>query len=119
MTTPATQRYSDLSATYLRKARVHLAEGDLTQASEKGWGAASVAVKACAESRDRAHAKHRHLWETIRLLIHETGDAEIRTLFQVAESLHANFYEDMLGRSDVEAGLSQIERLLEKLSPLA
>lgn len=119
MTTPASQRYEALSADYLRRARGHLDEGDLTQASEKGWGAAAVAVKACADSRERTHARHRHLWETIRLLVRESGDAEIRTLFQVAESLHANFYEDMLDQSDVEAGLNQVERLVEKLSDLS
>ena len=48
MTTLRTEHYSGISAEYLRKARSDLDEGDLLQASEKGWGAVAVALKACA-----------------------------------------------------------------------
>ena len=74
MTTARATHYNDLSGEYLRKARAHLAEGDLTQASEKGWGAAAVAVKAIAEARELDHTGHRELWRVVRLLVRETGD---------------------------------------------
>ncbi|MXX48628.1 MAG: hypothetical protein F4038_00080 [Chloroflexi bacterium] len=118
MTIEQVVHYQELSAEYLRHARSLLAEGDLTQASEKGWGAASVLVKAAAESREVAHEKHRHLWQTIRVLVRETDDAELRSLFSHAESLHGNYYEDMLDAEEVAEFLGDVERLVEKLRAL-
>ncbi|MXV80598.1 MAG: hypothetical protein F4X58_08305 [Chloroflexi bacterium] len=55
MTTAQTNHNRNLSAEYLRKARLHLAEGRLTQASKKAWDAAATAVGAVAE-RDSQHS---------------------------------------------------------------
>ena len=118
MTTARTGHYSDLSAEYLRKARAHLAEGDLTQAGEKGWGAAAVAVKAIAEARELDHTGHRELWRVVRLLGRETGDNDLRVHFGLAESLHINFYEAWLERDEIEDYLSHVERLVSKLGAL-
>ncbi len=118
MATARSGHYSDLSAGCLRKAWLHLAEGDLTQASEKGWGAAALAVKAVAESRGTAHTGHRELWRVIRLLVGETGDSDIRVDFGLAGELHVNFYEAWLEREDVEDYLGHVERLVGKLEAL-
>ena len=118
MTTARATPYNDLSGEYLRKARAHLAEGDLTQASEKGWGAAAVAVKAVAEARGLDHTGHRELWRVVRLVVRETGDRDIRVAFATAESLHINFYEAWLEREDVEDYLGHVERLVSKLDAL-
>ena len=88
MTTAQTNHCSQLSAEYLRKAHLHLAEDDLKQASEKAWGAAATAVKAIAESRGLEHSRHGDLWRTVRLAVRETGDREFRVAFGLAESLH-------------------------------
>ena len=119
MTTARTSHYSDLSAEYLRKARAHLAEGDLTQAGEKGWGAAAVAVKAVAEARGLRHEGHRELWRALEQLADETGDAELRAQFGLAGTMHTNFYEAWLGAETVEDYLGQVERLVGKLGALA
>ena len=119
MTTARTGHYSDLSAEYLRKARAHLAEGDLTQASEKGWGAAAVAVKAVAEARGLRHEGHRELWRALERLADETGDGELRAQFGLAGALHTNFYEAWLGAETVEDYLGHVERLVGKLGALA
>ena len=119
MTTARTGHYTDLSAEDLRKARAHLAEGDLTQASEKGWGAAAVAVKAVAEARGLRHEGHRELWRALEQFADETGDAELRAQFGLAGALHTNFYEAWLGAETVEEYLGQVERLVRKLGALA
>ena len=119
MTTEQVVHYRDMSAEYLDHARTLLAEGDLKQASEKAWGAAAVLVKAAAETRGLDHEKHRHLWQTIRALVRETGDVELRSLFSHAESLHSNYYEDMLDAEEVTEFLGDIERLVAKLDELA
>ena len=118
MTTAQTNHYSQLSAEYLRKARTHLAEGDLTQASEKGWGAAATAIKAIAESRGLDHNGHFLLRRILRQLVEETSDEELSEHFGLAEALHINFYEARLPPEDVELYLSHVERLVGKLGDL-
>ena len=43
--------YRQQARNFLGKSREYLAEGDLHQASEKGWGAAAWMAKAVAETR--------------------------------------------------------------------
>ena len=64
------------------------------QASEKGWGAAALMLKAIAEQRGWEHGKHRHLSRVASRLRAETGDHDIYRWYQVADTLHGNFYED-------------------------
>ncbi len=116
MTTAQTDHYNNLSAEYLRKARIHLSEGDLPQASEKGWGAAAVAVKAAAETRGLRHNGHREIWQAVERLANETGDKELRAQFGLAGALHTNFYEAWLSAEMVEDYLSQVEQLVGKLN---
>ncbi len=115
MTTAQTNHYNQLSAEYLRKARTHLAEGDLTQASEKGWGAAATAIKAVAEARGWQHDGHRDLWRALRAIVRESGDTQLRLHFTHAQSLHVNFYEAAMDREEVEEYLVHVERLVQKL----
>ena len=46
-----TQQYQQASEHFLAQARRELADGDLAQASEKGWGAATQLLKAIAVQR--------------------------------------------------------------------
>ncbi len=115
MTTAQVRHYRGLSAEYLRKARAHLDEGDLPQASEKGWGAAAVLVKAAAEQRGWRHNAHRHLWRAVRSLADEAGDPEVLRQFGLAEALHVNYYEDRLAAERVALYLDEIERLIQRL----
>ncbi len=118
MTTRA-QYHNATGRDFMAKARAYLAEGDLLQASEKGWGAAAQMVKAAAEVRGWPHKNHGHLFTTIDRLGDETGDKELAILFHSAHSLHTNFYEGWMTRQSVEAALSQVQRLVEKLERLA
>ena len=103
----------------MRKARLHLAEGDLTQASEKGWGAAVTAIKAVAEHRGLEHNGHFLLRRILRQLVDETGDQQLSEHFGLAETLHINVYEGWLPPEDVELYLNRVERLIAKLNTLA
>jgi len=108
-----------MSRELLVKARQALTEGDLIQASEKGWGAAAQAVKAVAERRGWRHDSHRALFETVNRLTEETGDGAITTSFGVAQALHMNFYEHWLPQETVQRHLASIEALVAKLETLA
>ncbi|MDE2988009.1 MAG: PaREP1/PaREP8 domain-contain protein [Chloroflexi bacterium] len=119
MTTEQVTHYRELSAEYLDHARALLAEGDLPQASEKGWGAASVLVKAVAEARGWRHEGHRELWWALAQLADETNDGEMRRQFGLAGALHTNYYEAWLDEKAVAQYLGEVEQLVEKLDGLA
>jgi len=119
MTIEQVVHYQELSAEYLRHAQSRLAAGDLTQASEKGWGAASVLVKAAAESRGWRHDGHRELWQALARLADETDDGEMRRQFGLAGALHTNYYEAWLDAQSVEEYLGEVEPLVGKLDDLA
>ena len=114
-----TQTYRAAGRGLLAQGRRELAEGDTRQASEKGWGAAAQMVKAVAERRGWAHQSHAALYRVVSRLVAETGDDDIRNLFKVASSLHTNFYENWDTAESVAGDLNDVERLLDKLEPLA
>ena len=102
---------------FLARARTCLAEDDLLQASEKGWGAAAQAVKAVAQSRGWQHRGHKQFYATIDRLVKETGDMDLGSAFNDAGALHVNFYEGWLSRQSVERNLSRVGDLVERLEP--
>ena len=96
-----------------------MGQGDLRQASEKGWGAVALMLKAIAERREWDHDRHRHFSRTASRLRSEIGNGNIVRFFQVAESLHGNFYEDQWSPEDIAQSLNDVELLLDLLDPLA
>ena len=110
--------YREQSRVFLEQAYRELQEGDLYQASEKGWGAASQMVKAVAEERGWDHTRHRDLFSAVFRLRRETGDRDISRLFEPANLLHANFYEGEMDQADVEDALERIRQFVEKLEAL-
>ena len=102
----------------LAKADKALAQDDLYQASEKGWGAAAHLVKGVPQRRRWRHNGHRALYQVVNRLEQETGDREIRVLFNAASALHGNFYENWMPREMVEGNLEQIREFLQKLEAL-
>lgn len=117
--TTKTRYYNSTGRDFLAKARRYLAEGDLLQASEKGWGAAAQMVKCVAEARGWSHEGHRQLWSAVNRLVEETGDQEVRTAFGLAGALHTNFYEGWLPAETVEDYLARVEALVLKLEALS
>ena len=90
-------------------------EGDLLQASKKGWDTAAQTVKAVAEARGWDHSGHRQLHEAVSRLAEETGQSELRTLFASANALHSNFYDGFLSEEAVSGYLEDVERFVERL----
>ena len=113
-----TQQYKQASGHFLAQARQELADGDLAQASEKGWGATVQILKAVAEHRGWEHSRHRHHLVTVSRLRSETGDGDIRRLFAVASDLHENYYENTMQAFEVAESLDDVAALLDKLRPL-
>ena len=119
--TQQTQTYRERSHEYLAKAFAELEAGDLTQASEKGWGAAAQIVKAGADSRGLEHQSHRALLLAGQALAREmSGNDYYRALEELAfaRDLHTNFYEDVLNASEVEMFLRRVRSLVAKIEGL-
>lgn len=110
--------YAERSRALLAQAKEELAGGDHLQASEKLWAAAAQMVKAVAGRRDWRHDSHRSLFEAVGRLVEETGDQELRAAFQIANSLHTNFYENWQSPQDVEGSVSTIEDFVSRLDRL-
>ncbi len=103
---------------FMAKAWKYFHEGDLVQASEKGWGAAAQMVKAAAEVRGWRHQSHGELYQAIDMLADESDDEHLRELFHAASALHINFYEGWMPRRMVGSGLGQVGHLVDSLERL-
>ncbi|MCY4556844.1 MAG: PaREP1 family protein [Chloroflexi bacterium] len=110
-----TQQYQQASERFLAQARHELADGELAQASENGWGATAQMLKAIAEQRGWEHHRHRHYHRAASQIRAETGDGEIRRLFDSASALHENFYENDMAADEVAERLDDVEALMDKL----
>lgn len=103
---------------YLREGEELLRKKDYVQASEKFWGSASQIVKALAAERSLELRSHRELHAFVAVLERESGDPEVRRLWQSAASLHQNFYENWLPPEMVEGNADDVKRLIKKLREL-
>ncbi len=113
-----TQTYRERSRGLLSKAFAELRDEDLLQASEKGWGATAQIIKAVADNRGLNHAHHRLIIRLTHDLAQETGDRELRTLFGSANTLHSNFYEDILNHEKVEEYLQDVAPFIDRVERL-
>ena len=117
--TTRTDYHTETATELLVRAHACLAGDDLLQASKKGWEAAAQMVRAVAEARGWEHGGRRELHQTIRWLVEETRQGELRTYFNAANTLRANFYDSFLEAEDVSAYLERVECLVKLLGPRA
>lgn len=106
-----------LSEKYAREMNEFLEKGDYVQASEKAWGAASQILKAVASKRGR-ELRNGELHKFVSELREETDNQELRRLWQVATSLHQNFYENWLPEKIVKESIEDVKRFVGKLREL-
>ena len=112
--------YRQQSRIFLAKAHEYLAEDDLHQASEKGWGAAAWMAKAVAEAQDWQYKRHDEFFTVMNQARQLSGDARLRNLGYVANALHGFFYtrKMFLDSIVIGEGLDDMELLLDILQPL-
>ena len=108
------------SREFLDRSRRYLADDDLHQASEKGWGAAAWMAKAVATARGWQYDKHEHFGEVLYQAGKLTGDDRFRTLRAIANGLHGNFYQRkrFLHSDDIAGSLDEVAMLLDILELL-
>ena len=105
---------------FMRQSRQYLADGDLHQASEKGWGAAAWMAKAVAEAQGWDYTKHAQFSVVLNNARQVTGDARIPGMRGIANELHGNYYtrRRFLSAAAIGEDLDRIAELLEILEPL-
>ena len=109
------EEYRQTGRWMMDRAEWEFMQGDLMQASEKGWNAAAQFLKAIATQRDWGHESHAHLAQVADKLAEELGNPEISDLFNMAESLHANFYQAHRSEASVRRSLDAMQRYVDIL----
>ena len=121
MTPSAVIEYRQQSREFLAKARQYLTQGDLHQASEKGWGAASHMAKAVAEVIGEPYTRHEEFRLVVALAGRRLGRRRpLVRLGRTAEVLHSNYYQRkrFLDATQIAEDLDEITELLDLLEPL-
>ena len=105
-----------ISNRFLQHAEEQFQLGDMPQASEKAWGAVAHYLKSIAKRRGWRNRSHRDLSRVATRLANESSDPNrIRILFNSANSLHSNFYEDWFEDELVRDGIEHCRELIDKL----
>ena len=115
-----TQKYAAASSELIGKARDYLQQGDLRQASEKGWGAAAQIVKAVAENwkdSDVTHGRHQDLRALVAGLSTANREPDLFLMFAAAQDLHENFYENNVPDYIVNLNVEQTAGFIDRITP--
>lgn len=124
--TTAITDYRQQAREFLNKARDYLAQDDLHQASEKGWGAAAWMAKAVAEAQGWEYESHNQF----NIVLNNAAGAlfgrshptygRVHELSGIARALHQNFYtrKQFLDSRGIGINLDNVEELLGILEPL-
>ncbi|MDE2785325.1 MAG: hypothetical protein OXL37_01535 [Chloroflexota bacterium] len=112
--------YRQQAREFLVRSRQYLADDDLHQASEKGWGAAAWMAKAVAEAQGWQYKRHEEFADILNRTRNASGDERLRDYRRVANELHGYFYtrKRFLDSEDIGNGLDRIAELLDILEPL-
>lgn len=112
--------YQEQSREFLGRARAYLSDGDLHQASEKGWGAAAWMAKAVAKTHGWKYSRHSEFHKVMRQARQLSGDVRLVDLEDAASKLHEFYYtrKMFLHPEDIELRLERVTLLLDILQPL-
>ena len=118
--TAAIADYRQQAREFLVKSRQYLADDDLHQAAEKGWGATAWMAKAVAEAQGWQYKRHEEFADIVNRARGMSGDERLRTYRRVANELHGYFYtrKRFLDPEDISDGLDRIAEFLDILEPL-
>ena len=121
--TPELEEITDYEAQareFLAKSRGYLAQGDLHQASEKGWGAAAHMAKAVAVAQGWTYETHLDFSLVIDQARRLTENSSLSGLRGIANELHGNYYRRKrhLDSGLIGEDLERVAEMLDILHPL-
>ena len=100
---------------FLEAADREFEAGDVLQASEKMWGAASHAVMAVSQRRGWPYGSHNAMRVAVRRLAEERDDPFLSAAFGVAEKFHANFYHSFMESEERQESIASVRLLVSRL----
>ena len=109
------EEHARAARAFLDAADQEFAAGDVLQGSEKLWGAASHAIIAVAQERGWQYGSHRAMKDAARRLAEEYDDTTIRYGFAVAEKLHMNFYNQIMGDYQIEQDRPLVREFVDRV----
>ena len=110
----------ELARKFLERSRGYLADDDLHQASEKGWGAAAHIVKGVAAANGWEYEHHDQFDMVVQNARQRYRQPGLRQYGDSAESLHRNYYRhpSMLDAGVVRERIDDVEMMVSVLESL-
>ena len=120
MTPNAVLDHVQLAREFLGRSKNYLADGDLHQASEKGWGAAAHIIKAVAAANGWEYEHHDHFSRVVMNARQRYRQPGLREMSRSAEALHVNYYKrrDLLNADLIREDIQEVENMVSVLGPL-
>ena len=110
--------HDQLARKFLIDADRELEDGEIFQASEKLWGAASHVVIAEMHRRGIKQSSHGVMVRAVESLANEFEEPTLDFLFSSAEALHANFYHGFLDVDDVKRHRDRVNLFVNRMLEL-
>lgn len=119
MTTNAGTEHVQLAKEFLERSKSYLAEGDLHQASEKGWGAAAHIIKAVAAANGWEYEHHDQFSSVVMNARQRYRQPSLREMSRAAEALHVNYYKrkELLNPDLIREDIGDVEQMVNVLLP--
>ena len=102
----------------LSRASTHLERGELEEASETAWLAASHMVKAVAVRRDLPHEELRDIHGVVGELVKETGDESLYLQLGLAHQLEWHAGDRCLSDDLIELYMKHVAKFVDRLQGL-
>ena len=120
MVTSAVTDHLKLARDFLARSKEYLAEGDLHQASEKGWGAAAHTIKAVAAANGWEYEHHDQFDNVVVNASHRYRQPRLIRMSDAAHALHVSFYKrkDFIDADATRQRVADIEAMVNTLEPL-
>ncbi len=119
MATETVTDHVELARNFLERSKSYLAQGDLHQASEKGWGAASHIIKAVAAANGWEYERHDDFDSVVNNARQRYRQPSLRQYGNAAHSLHRNYYKRslLLSASAIQEDIEDVEKMVSVLQP--
>ncbi len=113
-----TTEHVTLARQFLNDADAEYDAGDIFQASEKLWGAATHVVIAEMQRRDIRDNKHANITRFVRTFSEEFGEPIVYAWFKSAEAIHSNFYHGWMEDHQFEENRELVHLFVNRMLEL-
>jgi hypothetical protein len=114
-----TQRYLRRRDDYYNNALKYAAKGKFSKASELLWGAVTQSLKALAAMRDIDITTHVAFFNFTRDISKDLEDEEFHKSFLFLNTLHKNFYDEVIDPKDFQMYHKEAESFIRKIEEIA